>query len=258
MELLEPRTLLSGPGDLTEYIKGQLDHLTGGGPYSGSFSPSGSYTLGGVTIDSPSITYTNLADNAGDWSGTLSIGAESASLAVGSLASTIITGFSGSYTLSGSADDAGAFAFTADQFDVGVENVFSASATGVSIDYSPAATGANSKLSIDIKSATGTIIPFHDATVTLGDLAIDDGGFTLADGTLSTGDIEVGGVVEATGPSIVLSNIAEADGSLSGTIALHADSFSLFPGQTAFTSDDRQLPGLLRPLEQHPDPRRHR
>ena len=235
-ELLESRTLLSGSNDLTTLIKSQLDGLSGAGPFSGSFTETGkSYTLGGVTIDSPSITYTDLSDNSGDWSGALSIGATSASLAVGSLASTSISGFSGTYTLSGP-DDAGAFAFTAEQFDVGLKNVFTVSAQGVSIAYNPAATGSNSKLSIDVQGASGTIIPFHDATVTLGDLSITDGGFTLADGTLSTGDVEVGGLVEATGPSIVLSNVAEAGGSLTGTIGLHADSFSLFPGQTAFTS----------------------
>ena len=224
MEILESRTLLSS---LTTIIQNALES----GTVSGTLSP-GNADLGPLTIDSPTLSFNYLTHDSSGWSGSVSVDATTASLALnptGALSLAIKNGLHGQYTLSDQTDGDGSFALTAGQVTADITTAITATASSVAIGYDPAAAG--SELNIDIAGASATINPFHDATVTLKDLNTSDTGFTLADATLSAGDINLGGFIALDGASVDVSGISETNGAaVLGTITLSATSVSMFPG----------------------------
>ena len=83
---------------------------------------------------------------------------------------------------------------------------------------------------------------FPNATGTLADLHADNTGFTIGSATLAyMGDAKLGKILDLTNPSINVSDFVYTVGSggaitVGGTIGVSADSVSMFPGQSSFTT----------------------
>ncbi|MGO9469756.1 MAG: hypothetical protein ACLQVF_37100, partial [Isosphaeraceae bacterium] len=233
-ERLESRQLLSG--DLTQEIAGLLDNGT----------TTGSVTLNDVTLgsflssSSVTVSFQNISQSGSDWSGTISVSASSASLAIGSAVSAQINGenggpgITGSYTLTDQPAGQGAYALSASQFDLTLSNLLTAQASDINIDYSPTA-AAGQELA-QIGSLSATLLPFDNATAIVDNLDISDNGFTLGDGSVTASSITLGNILTIDQPSLMLSGVGYTGGEFTGTIGLSASSTSLFPGQSNFTA----------------------
>ena len=239
MERLEARQLLSS--DLTALIGDKItDNLTTAGA-SGTFD-LGSITLGSfLTSPDVSVTLNDVTESGSLFSGTVSVTAASATLGMGSVTGSI-SELTGTYKLSDQALDDGAYGLTAGQISVTVPGALQAGATGVDVDYSPSA-GVGQTIAT-LNSATATLIPLNNATLSLSNLAIRDNGFTLGDATVTGGPISLGSVVSVTAPSISFSNVAYTTGkALTGTIAAQAASATLFPGNATLTASVTNFEG---------------
>ena len=234
IELLEMRQLLSS--DLTQEIVNLLDNGT----------TTGSVTLNDVTLgsflssSSVTVSFQNISQTGSNWSGTVSVSAAMASLAIGSTVSAQINGESGSpgitgsYTLTDQPAGQGAYQLSASQFGLTVSGLLTAQASDIAIDYSP--TAAAGQELVEVGSLSATLLPFDNTNVTVDDLDIFDNGFTLGDATIPAPSMTLGQILTISQPSLTLSGVGDTGGALTGTIGLSASSASLFPGQSNFTA----------------------
>ncbi len=236
-ELLESRQLLSG--DLTQEIAGLLDNGT----------TTGSVTLSDVTLgsflssSSVTVSFQNISESGLDWSGTVSVSAATASIAIGQEFSGQIQGdgtagsqgLTGSYTLNDQAVGQGSYALAVTDLSASVPNVLSASASDVQLQYDPG--GSSSQEIAQVGSLSATIIPFDNAQVSLSNLDIYENGFTLGNATVSAGSFTLGDFLTVDNPSLSFSNVAYTDGAaLAGTIGIAIGTATLFPNQSSFTA----------------------
>ncbi len=236
-EPLEPRQLLSG--DLTQQIVNLLDNGT----------TTGSVTLNDVTLgsflssSSVTVSFQNISQTGSDWSGTVSVSAATASIAIGQEFNGQIQGdgtagsqgLTGSYTLNDQPVGQGTYALTVTDLSTSVPNVLSASASDVQLQYNPA--GSNSQEIAQVGSLSATIIPLDNAQISLSNLDVYENGFTLGDATVSAGSFALGGFLTVDNPSLSFSNVAYTDGAaLTGTIGIAVGTATLFPGQSAFAT----------------------
>ncbi len=237
-ECLEERRLLSGTNDLTQ----EIENLLTSGTTTGSVNLP-NVTLGSFLSSSDvTISFQNISQQGSDWSGTVSVTADSASLQLGQAFSGQITGDSqnsvgltGSYTLNNQPLGQGAYALNLTELDVTASNLLAGMATNVQITYDPGAAPGQKLAHVDSLSAT--ITPFDNATATLTNLDIFDNGFQLENGTVSLDSFTLGNILSVTNPSATFSNIADTVGSSpTGTIGLTVGSAELFPGQSTFTA----------------------
>jgi hypothetical protein len=233
-ELLETRQLLSS--DLTHDIVNLLD----GGTTTGS-ATFDDVTLGSdLSSSSVTVSFQNISQSGSDFTGTISVTANSASLAIGSAVSAQISGangspgITGSYTLADQPADQGAYQLSVSQFDLTLSKLLTAQASDVTIDYSP--TAAAGQELVQVGSLSATLLPFDNATVTVGDLDIFDNGFTLGDATIPAPSMTLGQVLTIDQPALKLSGVGYTAGAFTGTIGLSANTASLFPGQSAFSA----------------------
>ncbi|MHB1557670.1 MAG: beta strand repeat-containing protein [Isosphaeraceae bacterium] len=234
-EILETRRLLSG--DLTSDI-GQL--LSNGQTTSpvdlGTVSLGNDISFNNVTVSFPG----GLTQSGSDWTGTVSVSATSASLAIGSDVSAQISGqgtapgIAGSYTLTNQPAGQGAYQLSASQFDLTLANLLTAQASNIAIDYSP--TAAPGQKLVQVGSLSATLLPFDNTAVTVDNLDILDNGFTLGDGTITAPPITLGNVLSIDQPSLTLTDVGYTSGAWTGTIGLNAATASLFPGQSDFSA----------------------
>ena len=237
LDRLEERLMLDGSNDLTSTISGLLN----GGAVSGQYSFTNQKIGNFLTVPSIAIGLSNVSHtDASHWTGTVSIDASSASLAIGSFTGSIagaqgIDGLLGSYTLSGQALDHGAYSLAGKAVALSVPNAFDATASDVHLDYNPAA--ATGQTLATIGSATATIKPLNNATVAISNLVVRDDGFSLANATVSAGAFGLGGIISATAPTFGFSGVSYTTGSpLLGTITATAASAALFPGNASLTA----------------------
>ncbi len=221
---------------MTQEIAGLLDNGT----------TTGSVTLNDVTLgsflssSSVTVSFQNISQSGSDWSGTISVSASSASLAIGSAVSAQINGenggpgITGSYTLADQPAGQGAYQLSANQFDLTLSNLLTAQASDIAIDYSPTA-AAGQELA-QIGSFSATLLPFDNATAIVDNLDISDNGFTLGDGFVTASSITLGNILTIDQPSLMLSGVGYTGGEFTGTIGLSSSSTSLFPGQSNFTA----------------------
>jgi len=236
-EPLEPRQLLSG--DLTQQIVNLLDDGT----------TTGSVTLNDVTLgsflssSSVTVSFHNISQTGSDWSGTVSVSAATASIAIGQEFSGQIQGdgtagsqgLTGSYTLNDQPVGQGTYALTVTDLSASVPNVLSASASDVQLQYNPG--GSNSQEIAQVGSLSATIIPFDNAQVSLSNLDVYENGFSLQDATVSAGSFTLGRFLTVDNPSLSFSNVAYTDGaSLVGTISIGVGTATLFPNQSLFSA----------------------
>ena len=233
-EFLEPRQLLSA--DLTQDIVNLLD----------SGTTTGSVTLNDVTLgsflstSSVTVSFQNITQSGSDWTGTVSVSAASASLAIGSAVSAQINGESGSpgitgsYTLTNQPAGQGAYQLSASQFDLTLSHLLTAQSSDIAIDYSP--TAAAGQELVQVGSLSATLLPFDNTTVTVDNLDIFDNGFSLGNATVTAPSMTLGQVLTIDQPSLTLSGVGYTDGAFTGTIGLGATTASLFPGQSAFSA----------------------
>jgi|GEM_PF-5680523 len=231
-ESLEDRMLLSASNDLTQ----EIETLLSSGMTTGSVNLS-SVTLGSfLSASDVTVSFQGISHQGTDWSGSVSVTADSATLELGQVFTGQIqgdaqnsVGLSGTYTLSNQPLGQGAFDFDLTELDVTASNLLSAKATDVSITYDPSA--APGQRLVQIPSLTATIIPFDNATATLNDFDIFDNGFQLADGSVSLDSLSLGSILSVSNPAITFQNVGYTVGSSpTGTIGLSVDSAELFPG----------------------------
>ena len=231
-ESLELRQLLSV--DLTQ----EIGNLVDGGTASGSQTVN-NVTLGNfLSADSVTVTLSDFSSQgSGDWTGTVSVTAQTASISIGSELTGTITGLSGSYALNDQLLDQGTYSLTLSSLTASVPDVLSTTLSNVGLGYDPS--GSSSQSLATIGSLNAQIIPFGNTQVALNDLDILEDGFSLGSGTVSAGSFTVGGLVSVDNPSLTFTDLAYTDGSspsLTGTISVSGGAATLFPGQTAFTA----------------------
>ena len=236
-ERLEPRQLLSVDltTDILNAVNGNM--LTGSQTFH-DVSLGGFLTASDVTVD------LNLTHDVSGFSGTVGVKAVSASLAFGASSAFTATihgptagdyGLTGQYSLHAQAADAGSFHLTASELDVAVPGVFNGTATGISIDYDTQKAADQPIAQVD--SLAATIVPFHDALVTLTGLKIAENGFSLDHGTFDPGSLSLGGIVSVDSPQLTFDQVAYSTTEpLSGTITLETGQAQLFPGVQAFNA----------------------
>jgi hypothetical protein len=236
-EFLERRELLSA--DLTQDIA----NLLNGGTTMGSYTFN-NVTLGSLlSASSVTVSLQNISQSGSDWSGTVSVSAPTASLAIGQQFTAQIqgngtagsVGLSGSYSLNDQPLDQGTYALAVTDLTASVPNVLSASASGVQLQYSPG--GSTSQEIAQLSSLSATIIPLDNTQVSLSNLDISENGFTLGNATVSGSSFTLGDFLTVDYPSVSFSGVAyTAGGSLAGTIGLNVGSATLFPGQSTFNA----------------------
>jgi hypothetical protein len=191
------------------------------------------FTLGGLlTINSPRLTFESVAYTVGgNLSGRLGLGAGGASIALGTaLTATITDGPDlDSLAISGGFDLATkAFALSADQLNLQIPGVLTASAAGVAIGYNPA--GASSQEVVRINSLVAQIIPIS-TSVTVTGLVIRPDGFSLDSGSVALPNVTLGSFLTITTPTLTVENLAYTSGGpLTGRLGLAAGSASLSLG----------------------------
>ena len=238
-EYLEERQLLNGSSDLTQDIQNLINSGTTTGSVDlpnvtlGSFFSSGDVT----------VSFQNLSQQGSNWSGSVSIAAGSASVALGQVFSAQIkgdaqnsVGLSGTYTLNNQPLGQGTYAITATELDVTASKLLTGTASNVELDYSPSA-APGQKLT-HIGSLTASLTPFANASATLNNLDVYDNGFALENGSINAGSFTLGSILTVTNPSLTFSGVSDTVGSSpTGTVALGAGTAQLFPGKTAFTAE---------------------
>ena len=233
VRLSRGRQLLNGSSDLTQDIQ----NLINGG------TTTGSVDLPNVTLGSffssgdVTVSFQNLTQQGSNWSGSVSIAAGSASLALGQAFSAQIqgnaqnsVGLSGTYTLNNQPLGQGAYAITATELNVTASNLLTGTASNVEIDYSPSA-APGQKLA-HIGSLTASLTPFANASATLTNLDVYDNGFALENGSINAGPFTLGSILTVTNPSLTFSGVGDIVGSSpTGTIALGAGLRSFSPAR---------------------------
>ena len=234
-EYLEARQMLAS--DLTAEIETLLSNGTTGTVSLPDVS-LGSF-LTSANVD---VSIQNVSHQGADWTGSVTVTADTASLSIGSVFSATIkgddvqsSGLTGSYTLSNQPLGAGAYSLSLGELDVTAENLLTGTANEVTVSYDPAA--APGQQLAHVGSLTASLSPFQNASATLTNLDIFDNGFALGDGMVSTGDFTLGSVLAVTGPTVDFASVKYLAGSApQGTITLSAVSASLFPGNSTFTA----------------------
>ncbi|MGP0063987.1 MAG: beta strand repeat-containing protein, partial [Isosphaeraceae bacterium] len=236
--MLEQRQLLSG--DLTQ----QIINLVDGGTTTGTVELS-DVSLGGfLSASSVTVSFEDFSQQAdSSWSGTVSVSADTASIAIGEDFTAQIlgngtsgsVGLGGSYTLNDQPLDQGSYALTVTELSASIPNILSASASGVQLQYSPS--GSSSQEIAQVGSLSATIIPLNNTQLSLSNLDIYENGFTLGDATVGAGSITLGGFLAVDNPSLSFSDVAYTDGgALSGTISIGVGTATLFPNQSLFSA----------------------
>ena len=255
VERLEDRIYLSA--DLMQVIQNGLSKGV-------TVDHPGEVTLGSfLTIESPTLSF-NVTRVNGLYTGSVTITAGSAAMHVGSLTASISpTGtdtiaVDGTYSLNGQSAAQGNFALNADEFSLGIANLFSAHASGVSIGYDPQNTGHQTLASFGGlgMTLTGTDTRFT-ATATQANadlLSIYNDGFDLAASTATVSNIHVGSFLNVPSLTVTLPAISyqtDSAAAITGSVGLQADSATLVLG-TGFTADlksttdsnNNSIPGL--------------
>jgi hypothetical protein len=236
-EFLERRELLSG--DLTQ----DISNLLSGGTTTGSYTFS-NVTLGSfLSASSVNVSLQNISQSGSDWSGTVSVSAPTASLAIGQEFTGQIqgngtsgsVGLSGSYSLNDQPLDQGTYGLSVTDLTASVPNVLNASAAGVQLQYNPG--GGTSQEIAQVSSLSATIIPLDSTQVSLSKLDIYEDGFTVGNATVSASPFTLGSFLTVDNPSVSFSGVAyTTGGSLAGTIGVNVGSATLFPGQSTFSA----------------------
>ncbi len=239
IEALEARRLLTT--DLTADITQLLSsgQTTGSHTFQdvavGQFLKAGAVTIGFAP---------GVQDGPSGWSGTVTVSADTATMAVGGTTSGLTlaiagdgqggAGLTGQYQLGGQDGGSGAFSLAAAEVTADVPDAFHATASAVAIGYDPAGPAVQQVATVGSLSAT--IIPFHDLTATLAGLVIDTDGFSLASGSTSVPSLSLGGVLTATTPALTVTGLSNLGGAVAGTFGLSAGSVQVLPGNAAFTA----------------------
>ena len=232
------------PFDNTNVTVDDLDIFDNGFTLGDATIPAPSMTLGQIlTIDQPSLTLSGVGDTGGALTGTIGLSASSASLFPGqsNFTATAVSP-SGTYTVANQT-----LALTAGSFDLKVGNIFEATSTPTptstpALSFTLDDSQSPPAVTFDAQNLTLKSADFPDATGTLTDLHADNTGFTIGTATLAyTGDAKLGTILDLTNPSINVNNFAYTVGSggaitVGGTIGVSADSVTMFPGQTSFTT----------------------
>jgi len=239
IEALEQRQLLSG--DLTQTIS----ELITGGTLSGTHN-LGSVQIGSfLTIPSSTITLSNVSQNdSTHWTASVEVDASSATLAFGSVLTGAITSPTSTpalvadYTLTDQPLLGGSYSVTAQAIAVTVPSVLTTNLTGVHLAYNPA--GPTGQTLVTIPSATATITPLANTSVSVTNLAVRDNGFSF-DNAMATpaGDFKLGGILSVSSPSVSFSDVSYTSGqgwTPGATISASVASASLFAGQAGFTN----------------------
>jgi hypothetical protein len=243
-EFLETRQLLSV--DLTQEIVNLLD----------DHSTTASVTLNDVTLgsfltaNSVMVSFQNISQQGSDWSGTVSVSADTASITIGQDFSGQIqgdgtagsVGLSGSYSLSDRPADQGSYQLSVTSLTASVPNVLNATASDVQLQFDPA--GSSTQQLAHVGSLSATIIPFENTQVSLSNLDIFENGFTLADASVSARSFTLGSFLTVDDPSVSFSNVAYTDGAaLAGTLSIGVGTATLFPNKSAFTATVHKFTG---------------
>ena len=137
---LEDRQLLSG--DLTQSIENLLTNGSTG------MVPLTDVTIGGfLHADTVNVTIGDVSHQGADWTASVQLDADIASLGIGSVFSATIQsddvqknyGLTGSYTLDHQTIDQGSFALTLGEVDVTAAGLLTGTAHEVSVAYTPSA-----------------------------------------------------------------------------------------------------------------------
>jgi Ca2+-binding RTX toxin-like protein len=215
--------------------------------------------LGPLQLTTVSPVVSDLQFASTGFSVNLGLSAESAKLSFAT-ANAEATTLTGTFKLAGPVDAAGvvgnlsssgAFALTADTFNLEVPSVLTASATGLSISYDPQATGPQEVLSaesvsVDVPSLslTGNFDPDGDTP----GLVVRTDGFAFGDGKLTLNKtINLGSAVSITNPYVRLGNFAysRSAGVSVGSLALGAESLDVTGAKGAFTASGTGVEGKV-------------
>ena len=194
-------------------------------------------TLGSIlSIDQPSLTLQGVGYSDGAFTGTVGLSAASATLFPGaSTFSASATTPSGSYSL-----DSQTLTLSADSLRVNVGKVLQA--TGAQLNFSLDDSGATPAATFDAKSIMLSSPDFPDATGEIGDFQGTNAGFSIGSATLTDSDVTLGGILDFQNLTLGIQNFdytTDPNGgapTVSGTISVGADTITLFPGQTNFST----------------------
>ena len=216
---------------------------------SASLSYMGDATLGKILdLTNPSINVSDFVYMAGSGGaitvgGTVGVTADSVTMFPGqSKFTTTVGGLNASYDI-----DTQVFALSATSFDLKAGKIFEATSTPTStntpvLSFTLDDSQSPPSVTFDAQNLTLKSADFPNATGTLTDLHADDTGFTIGSATLSyMGDATLGKILDLTNPSINVNDFAYTVGSggaitVGGTIGVSADSVTMFPGQSKFTT----------------------
>jgi hypothetical protein len=133
---------MNGSTDLTQVI----DQYLSQGLRSGSVSVPNPVTLGSFLTASNVTVGFNITQGGPNWTGSVTVSADSASVALGQEFSAQVqgdtqqpVGLSGTYTLNNQPFSQGAYSLTATDVSASVSNLLTATAKDVELSYDPAA-----------------------------------------------------------------------------------------------------------------------
>jgi hypothetical protein len=228
--------------DLVSYIGGILGQITNEGlPGDVEVTP-GDVQLGGwLAIDSPTLVFDIDYDSNTDiWSGSVGIECGSASIFIGdSFTAGIVDGdndgiaLEGAYTLTDAVNLDGQLTLTADQFDLVIPDLLTATATGISLSYDP--NGSATQTIFELDALSVQVIPLDGIGVEINDLVVRADGFSLANATVAAdhvGWLDIGPVLRVSGLSLTFADFSYSSDPqpiFTGQITVAVDSVELFP-----------------------------
>ncbi len=236
-ETLEDRLLLS-TSDLTQ----EIDNLLTSGNVSVPVN-LGDVSLGSfLTAKNVTASFQDISQQGANWSGTVTLSADTASVILGSEFDGEIKGNAqnahgliGSYALNNQPLGDGAYSLGVTELDVTVPNVLTGTATGVTLGYAPGAPAGQQIAQVASLSATLTAL--DNATATLNNLDVFDNGFKLADASITADSLSIGSMLAITSPTVSFSGVDYTVGSpFEGTIGLSSKSVTLFPNKPTTAS----------------------
>ena len=207
---------------------------------NGSFTPD-SVQLGGIlTAANPTVTFSGIGYTAGSTPvGTVNLKVPHASLFPNqSTFTATVDNLNGSYDFGG-----GTFALTADDVMMGIGNILTANATGLTLGYTPSTNALSvSAATADLKSPDFAGL---DASVQM--FSADGTGLSIGNANLTMSSpnatVDIGHLIEASGLSVSLNgfhyqtNPTQGTNPFSGTLNVGASgAVTLFPGTNPFTA----------------------
>lgn len=146
------------------------------------------------------------------------------------------------FALTGTFDfGAQSLTLNADTFELLVTNAIKVTALGALVTYSRSSSSTDQDLltlgEIDVEllafaNAGTTETPIFRATGVI----VRESGFSIANGTLTMGDLTIGNILRLDAPTVTLNQLSYASGALAGTIAVTTAGATVLPGISQFTA----------------------